>query len=152
MKHEQSAWFCVSLPIRIQGRYPQSCMTTKLPWIGRITVCEICGLRVALMGNTRRVIDVPLWQYSEDQILGSKAGRGKLQSLPRWILSDLFILFLDISRSVEQYCSAARLWCENATLLTDTEWRYKKIPQKEFEKLRPDDFDDLIALEPVRLL
>jgi len=31
-------------------------------------------------------------------------------------------------------------------------WRYKKIPQKEFEKLRPDDFDDLIALEPVRLL
>jgi type III restriction enzyme len=47
---------------------------------------------------------------------------------------------------------AARLWCENATLLTGTEWRYKKIPQKEFEKLRPDDFDDLIALEPVRLL
>jgi type III restriction enzyme len=47
---------------------------------------------------------------------------------------------------------AARLWCENATLLTGTEWRYKKIPQKEFEKLRPDGFDDLIALEPVRLL
>jgi type III restriction enzyme len=47
---------------------------------------------------------------------------------------------------------AARLWCENATLLTSTEWRYKKIPQKEFEKLRPDDFDDLIALERVRLL
>ncbi len=47
---------------------------------------------------------------------------------------------------------AASLWCENATLLTDTEWRYRKIPQKEFEKLRPDDFDDLIALEPVRLL
>jgi hypothetical protein len=33
-----------------------------------------------------------------------------------------------------------------------TEWRYKKTPQKEFEKLRPDDFDDLIALESVRLL
>jgi type III restriction enzyme len=47
---------------------------------------------------------------------------------------------------------AAGLWCENATLLTDTEWRYKKVPQKEFEKLGPDDFDDLIALEPVRLL
>ena len=44
---------------------------------------------------------------------------------------------------------AARLWCENATLLTGREWRYKKIPQKEFEKLRPDD---LIALEPVMLL
>ena len=47
---------------------------------------------------------------------------------------------------------AAILWCENATLLTDKEWRYRKVPQKEFEKLRPDDFGDLIALEPVRLL
>ena len=36
--------------------------------------------------------------------------------------------------------------------ITVTGWRYKKIPQKEFEKLRPDDFDDLIGLEPVRLL
>lgn len=47
---------------------------------------------------------------------------------------------------------AAILCCENATLLTDKEWRYRKVPQKEFEKLRPDDFGDLIALEPVRLL
>ena len=47
---------------------------------------------------------------------------------------------------------AARLWCENATLLTGTEWRYIKIPQKEFESLRPDEFEDLIALEPVGLL
>jgi hypothetical protein len=36
--------------------------------------------------------------------------------------------------------------------ITVTGWRYKKIPQKEFEKLCPGDFDDLIALEPVRLL
>ena len=47
---------------------------------------------------------------------------------------------------------AARLWCENATLLTGTEWHYIKIPQKEFESLQPDEFDDLIALEPVELL
>lgn len=47
---------------------------------------------------------------------------------------------------------AARLWCENATFLTDTEWHYIKVPQKEFESLRPDEFEDLIALEPVRLL
>ena len=46
---------------------------------------------------------------------------------------------------------AARLWCENAALLTGTEWHYIKIPQKEFESLRPDEFDDLIALEPVGL-
>jgi type III restriction enzyme len=47
---------------------------------------------------------------------------------------------------------AARLWGENATLLTGIEWHYRKTLQKEFEKLRPDDFDNLIALEPIRLL
>lgn len=47
---------------------------------------------------------------------------------------------------------AAVLWCENASLLTGVEWHYLKVPQKEFEKLHPDDFSDLIALEPVRLL
>ncbi len=47
---------------------------------------------------------------------------------------------------------AAQLWCENATLLTGTDWQYSIILQKEFEKLRPTDFDDLIALEPIGLL
>ncbi len=47
---------------------------------------------------------------------------------------------------------AAALWCENATLLTGTPWRYMKVPQKEYESLRPDEFDDLIALEPVGLV
>lgn len=47
---------------------------------------------------------------------------------------------------------AAALWCENATLLTGTPWQYLKVPQKEFEKLHPDDFGDLVALQPVRLL
>ncbi len=41
---------------------------------------------------------------------------------------------------------AAILWCENATLLTGTQWKYKKVLQREFEQLRPDDFEDLIAL------
>ena len=45
---------------------------------------------------------------------------------------------------------AARLWCENATMLTGADWRYKIVLQKEFEKLHPSDFDDLIALEPIR--
>jgi type III restriction enzyme len=47
---------------------------------------------------------------------------------------------------------AAQLWCENATILTGTEWRYQKVLQKGFEELRPNDFEDLIALEPVTLL
>jgi type III restriction enzyme len=44
---------------------------------------------------------------------------------------------------------AAQLWCENASILTATEWVYQKVPQKEFEKLQPADFEDLIALEPI---
>jgi type III restriction enzyme len=44
---------------------------------------------------------------------------------------------------------AAVLWCDNATLLTGTPWQYKKVSQREFEQLRPDDFEDLIALEPI---
>lgn len=47
---------------------------------------------------------------------------------------------------------AAALWCENATLLTGIAWQYKKVLQKEFEKLQPNDFEDLIALEPITLL
>ncbi len=38
------------------------------------------------------------------------------------------------------------LWCENATLLTGTPWRYLKVPQKEFEKLQPVEFGDLMVL------
>ena len=41
---------------------------------------------------------------------------------------------------------AAQLWCENASRLTGAEWLYKKVLQKEFEQLVPDDFEDLIAL------
>jgi hypothetical protein len=43
---------------------------------------------------------------------------------------------------------AAQIWCENATLLTDTAWRYLKIPQNEFKKLQPADFEDLLVLAP----
>ncbi len=38
---------------------------------------------------------------------------------------------------------AARIWCENATLLTGTPWRYVKVPQTEFGKLQPGDFSEL---------
>lgn len=41
---------------------------------------------------------------------------------------------------------AAKLWCENATQLTTKQWKYLKIPQKEFESLHPDFFSDLLAL------
>jgi type III restriction enzyme len=43
---------------------------------------------------------------------------------------------------------AAIRWCENATALTETKWRYIKIPQKEFEALQPARLADLAALAP----
>lgn len=41
--------------------------------------------------------------------------------------------------------NAAINWCENATELTGETWRYVKVPQKDFEALRPDGFAEMIA-------
>jgi type III restriction enzyme len=41
---------------------------------------------------------------------------------------------------------AAGLWCENATRLTGQPWRYRKVPQKEYEQLEPSAFGELEAL------
>ncbi len=40
---------------------------------------------------------------------------------------------------------AAIRWCENATLLTDVQWNYLKVPQKEFEGLHPIHFKELAS-------
>ena len=42
--------------------------------------------------------------------------------------------------------SAASQWCENATRLTETVWRYKKIPQNQFQTLHPSGLADLEVL------
>ena len=39
---------------------------------------------------------------------------------------------------------AAQMWCENATQLTGDVWQYVKVPQKEYEKLQPVEFSDLL--------
>jgi len=44
--------------------------------------------------------------------------------------------------------AAALQWCENASKLCGIEWRYIKVPQKEFEALRPSRLADLTALQP----
>jgi len=38
---------------------------------------------------------------------------------------------------------AAKIWCGNATKLTGEQWRYVKVPQKEYIKLQPIEFFDL---------
>ena len=47
---------------------------------------------------------------------------------------------------------AAILWCENATVLTATEWQYIKVPQTGYESLQPDEFADLAVFVPARLI
>lgn len=47
---------------------------------------------------------------------------------------------------------AATLWAENATRLTGTEWRYLKIPQKEFEALQPSALADVLVFAAPTLL
>jgi type III restriction enzyme len=41
--------------------------------------------------------------------------------------------------------TAARMWCENASMLTGEQWRYIKVPQREYRLLQPVEFDDLLA-------
>lgn len=41
---------------------------------------------------------------------------------------------------------AAKVWCENATALMNTKWRYLKVMQKAFEGLQPESLADLIVL------
>ena len=41
--------------------------------------------------------------------------------------------------------NAAINWCKTATELTGKNWNYLKVGQKEFEKLHPTEFDELLA-------
>ncbi len=47
---------------------------------------------------------------------------------------------------VERKDEAAQRWCEDASDLTGTQWRYLKVPQKQFEQLGPAALADLIIL------
>jgi len=38
---------------------------------------------------------------------------------------------------------AARIWCENATLLTGVAWTYVKVPQADFAKLQAAELSEL---------
>jgi type III restriction enzyme len=41
--------------------------------------------------------------------------------------------------------NAAINWCNSANKLTNEKWQYIKVPQKEFEQLHPDEFEELLA-------
>ncbi len=41
--------------------------------------------------------------------------------------------------------NAAANWCDAASRLTADQWRYLKVPQKDFEKLHPETFEELMG-------
>ncbi len=42
---------------------------------------------------------------------------------------------------------AAKIWCENATALTGTQWRYLKVSMKDFEGMQPVYFADITMVQ-----
>lgn len=48
---------------------------------------------------------------------------------------------------VQHKDNAARLWCQHATALTGEPWQYVKVPQKAFEAMQPQRFEDLFYLD-----
>jgi len=65
----------------------------------------------------------------------------------RWLLESKGQENVDVLRKD----GAAARWCENASELTGTAWRYLKIPQMEFQALQPTRLADLKALQTATL-
>jgi len=63
----------------------------------------------------------------------------KLKNKEHWLIETKGLEDVNV-RHKDQ---AATLWCQNATELTKTEWKYLKVLQKDYEKLHPDDFTEL---------
>lgn len=78
-----------------------------------------------------------LRNYEPDFVAVDKAGT-------HWLLESKGQENVDVLRKDV----AAIRWCENATKLTDKQWKYVKVPQKEFEALQPNRLADLAALIP----
>lgn len=80
-------------------------------------------------------------------------GSGNLRLYhPDWIvrLSDGTRFLVEtkglVGVEVDQKDRAAKQWCENAATLSGTKWKYRRVDQREYEKLAPKYFSDLSAL------
>jgi type III restriction enzyme len=78
-----------------------------------------------------------LRNYEPDFVAVDKAGT-------HWLLESKGQENVDVLRKD----IAAIRWCENATKLTPIQWKYVKVPQKEFQALQPTRLSDLAALAP----
>jgi len=46
---------------------------------------------------------------------------------------------------VQRKDARATTWCADVTTLTGQTWRYLKVPDKMFKKLKPTSFDELAS-------
>jgi len=73
--------------------------------------------------------------YEPDFVARDNAGR-------HWLLETKGREDLDVARKDAR----AEQWCADVTALADVEWRYRKVPQKEFERIKPRSLADLVSV------
>lgn len=59
----------------------------------------------------------------------------------RWLIETKGREDIDVARKSER----AEQWCEDVTRLTGNEWRYLKVPQKDFARFKPSSFEELVS-------
>jgi len=73
--------------------------------------------------------------YEPDFVARDNAGR-------HWLLETKGREDLDVARKDAR----AEQWCADVTALAVVEWHYRKVPQKEFERIKPQSLADLVSV------
>jgi len=73
--------------------------------------------------------------YEPDFVARDNAGR-------HWLLETKGREDLDVARKDAR----AEQWCADVTALADAEWHYRKVPQKEFERIKPQSLVELVSV------
>ncbi len=73
--------------------------------------------------------------YEPDFVACDNAGR-------HWLLETKGREDLDVARKDAR----AEQWCADVTALAGAEWHYRKVPQKEFERIKPQSLAELVSV------
>ncbi len=73
--------------------------------------------------------------YEPDFVARDNAGR-------HWLLETKGREDLDVARKDAR----AEQWCADVTALASAEWHYRKVPQKEFERIKPQSLAELVSV------
>jgi type III restriction enzyme len=139
--------------------------TPPFPWSGKIAECQHTLYTVTPVGNDFEQTFAHFLDDAPDIVAFANLGN---------LRPNLSIEYLDGEANLRQYepdfiardsdstywlvetkgredadvaykDARARKWCEDATALTGEQWRYLKVPEKEFKKLKPNIFSDLAS-------